>query len=435
MSVLGILSFSLYARLCLKGIHGQWLQWLWCTPATNSIKAAFPNSVIRTFIDDRTVVSPSASEAVQICQEWSRWSRLLGLEENQVKTALWHSTAAGQRHLQNQGVEPTQHPKILGVQLQGAKQRSNTQQESDRIRSCAQLLQRSRYLPISWAAKRRVIVGAVFGKLTWGWVFHLPPKATINTIQSTVNRALGELQGGCPHFRSILRGHSLNVHFRLLQTNISAAWRLARQGVRPCQWSNKGWPKVIDKLLETYDWTHSGAWEWEQEELGAFQLHNVPGGEGRRRKRFHILRESFRRKHFAQFLNSSRREAAYCNEQDIHYNEDHCRIARNLCKDRKTFHVMCGATVSVAAYAKMTHAEVPEQCPWCGCAVVPTAAHVAWECAGVDSARQRILGTQFAGISNHVQKRLGWPTGHQLDAAVLRWLVEVRDLFLQDRYR
>ena len=193
------------------------------TPATNSIKAAFPNSVIRTFIDDRTVVSPTAAEAVQICHEWSRWSHIRGLQENLDKATLWHSTAEGQRQLRSQGVEPAPNPKILGVQLQGAKKRRNTEQENDRISSCLRLLQRSRYLPIAWAAKHRVIVGAVFGKLTWGWMFHVPPKTTLAKIQSAVNRALGELQGACPHLRSILRGHSLDVAFRLLQTNVSAA--------------------------------------------------------------------------------------------------------------------------------------------------------------------------------------------------------------------
>ena len=159
-----------------------------------------------------------------------------------------------------------------------------------------------------------------------------------------------------------------------------------------------------------------------------------PPDEASRRKQLHNLRESFRRSHFERFLKSSRREATFYNAQGVRYNEEKCRLARKVCQSRKAFHLMSGATVSPAAFAAMKRAAVPRRCPWCGAEYVPTAQHVAWECEGVKEARQRHLGDRGGEITNHLQKRLGWPTGHRLDLAVLEWLIEVRDLFLRDRY-
>ena len=52
------------------------------TPAIKDIKQRFPNTVLRTFIDDRTFASPSASEVCAVRDAWAEWSHLLGLSEN-----------------------------------------------------------------------------------------------------------------------------------------------------------------------------------------------------------------------------------------------------------------------------------------------------------------------------------------------------------------
>lgn len=79
------------------------------------------------------------------------------------------------------------------------------------------------------------------------------------------------------------------------------------------------------------------------------------------------------------------------------------------------------------AYVTICHAEAA---PSKFDSAAATAMHVAWECGGVSFVRRRFLGDQFQ-VTNHMQMRLGWPTGHRLDNAVLRWLVEVRDLLLR----
>lgn len=100
------------------------------TPATNSIKVAFPNNVIRTFIDDRTVVSPTASEALQICHEWSRWSRLLGLKR--IKTRLPCGAALLQANV-NFGVRVLSRPNAQKYLVYTCKGPSNGQTLSRKV--------------------------------------------------------------------------------------------------------------------------------------------------------------------------------------------------------------------------------------------------------------------------------------------------------------
>ena len=129
-------------HLFLKEIPGVWLLWVMAlTPAIRDIKQRFPRSVVRTFIDDRTFVSPTAVEVCDVRGAWDEWSTKLGLTENRDKTAIFHAKATGQRALRAKGVVPDPCPKILGVELQGIKQRANTSRrinESKNQKTCPQ---------------------------------------------------------------------------------------------------------------------------------------------------------------------------------------------------------------------------------------------------------------------------------------------------------
>ena len=230
------------------------------------------------------------------------------------------------------GIEPAISPKILGVELQGARRRSNTAAEDKRLQTSLQLIRKSTYLPVEWNVKTKVITGAIMGKVTWGWMFRRPP--------AHMNRARGELTTACPHLRTILRGHSLSIRFRILQINFRAASRLARRGNQPCLWSNKGWPVWL--VLGPAD---LGTW-------GAGPNHFAKCARDQAADRVQ-LRESFRRFHFTKFLNSRRREAEFCAEQGITY-ERVCAKARKLCTDMPV-------------------------CPFCDSGAVPTVLHVAWD--------------------------------------------------------
>ena len=57
-------------------------------PATQDISVRFPRTTLRTFVDDRCFVAPSAEEALQVRDAWHVWSRMIGVQENVDKAAL-----------------------------------------------------------------------------------------------------------------------------------------------------------------------------------------------------------------------------------------------------------------------------------------------------------------------------------------------------------
>ena len=87
--------------------------------------------------------------------EWARCGQILGLTENTDKAAFFHATAASQRQLRSLQVEPDLHPKFLGVELQGAAQRRNSEKEEKRIQDSLRLLNKSRFLPLNWGEKQK----------------------------------------------------------------------------------------------------------------------------------------------------------------------------------------------------------------------------------------------------------------------------------------
>ena len=76
-------------------------------------------------------------------------SHFLGLSENRDKIAMFHAIASGRRMLLANGVEPAHSPKMLGVELQGAKQRKNTPKDETRIRDSHLLMTKSSFVPLT----------------------------------------------------------------------------------------------------------------------------------------------------------------------------------------------------------------------------------------------------------------------------------------------
>ena len=135
------------------------------------------------------------------------------------------------------GIEPAISPKILGVELQGARRRSNTAAKDKRLQTSLQLIRKSTYLPVEWNVKTKVITGAIMGKVTWGWMFRRPPAHMLQMIQNALNRAISVPLGGWPDGA----------------TNLVCG--LIRVG--------------------QYDWSLVQP-TWEHEELGQIILRNVP---------------------------------------------------------------------------------------------------------------------------------------------------------------
>ena len=117
---------------------------------TRDLCTRFPNVTLRTFIDDRTFAG-SAEAVLQMKQEWQVWSLHLGLIENSNNTSIGLQQAGESLRMQ---VFSKHHPRILGCQLRTAQGRTSTETETARLQCAVRLLQKSQFLPLSWARKK-----------------------------------------------------------------------------------------------------------------------------------------------------------------------------------------------------------------------------------------------------------------------------------------
>ena len=98
----------------------------------HAIRSECPNTRNYSFVDDRTVTAPTLPECLRAETVWKRWSRILGLRENESKTQYYHRTESGRREFLMAEIDAQKisaSPQILGACLIGTQKRSLTQQE------------------------------------------------------------------------------------------------------------------------------------------------------------------------------------------------------------------------------------------------------------------------------------------------------------------
>ena len=120
----------------------------------------------------------------------------------------------------------------------------------------------------------------------------------------------------------------------------------------------------------------------------------------------HLIRESWRRTVFQEFLVQDRRDSRSLRGL-ASYSEAQVSRARDLyCKGSMHVRsVMCGAALSPAVYDVIDGGpEAVGPCPYCESGEVGTWLHVAWRCPGFDAFRQ-----SWSLPADVLSARLGWP--------------------------
>ena len=399
-------------------------------PVTADINRKVPGIGQKLFVDDRCLYAPAAADVIAAAREWEVWSNQLGLKENRAKAVFFHKTPRGRRELQAGGVPEGQissHPKILGAELQGSQRRSSTPAEKARLDDANRIIRRCKYLPVSWGQKKRVLATQALAKAAWGWIFRLPTQGEMRRVQTQIACAVKEIQHACVNLRSLLTGHTLHLAFRITSMNVGAAFRQAskRRGGVPCMWSRQGWSAVLDKALQSWGWENRGPWLWWHPDIGK----HLSLSRARHWREWsviaHDLRESFRRSLFSNFLQADRRDLEDC---PAAYDPEVVKRTRQAAAvTRENFQILCGATMSPAAYRSAKNLPM-YGCPACGDdQVVPTLEHLVQQCRAFDRGLLPVL--------EPLEARLGWPvyTGARAHR-VLEIHRKVRRWILADRY-
>ena len=230
------------------------------------IQGMFPTSLLKTVVDDRTIVARAAQETLLIKNEWASWSEKLGMEENQSKIRYFHASAQGRRNLADEGADPElicQDPCVLGVHLRGRQLRTNTPKEELRLSNSCKLIRRCAMLPVSWKGRigwslRRVWLRQ-FGVGFVGFPLRLSVRMSTTPLGSPC--AKGRMQASPCGLCCV--AIALTLGFRVLSASFSAAQQQAwkRRGA-PCSWASRGWPQVLQAAMSDLGWSLRAPWSW-----------------------------------------------------------------------------------------------------------------------------------------------------------------------------
>ena len=383
------------------------------TPATCEIARRHPDAIQKNFVDDRSWATRSMTEALQVEAIWTSWNQDLQLQENNAKSQYFHPQQKGRQELIDFGIPASQVSHdivILGHAFRGFLQRKITSTEDERINKSVALIRRISYLPVAYSMKKRIIAAAPLAKAEFGWLLKAPPLATCKRIQNAIKLALHEPLFASPDLRDILRGHRLNINFRIATSCIGAVRRcLAKLPVNTFySWHRSfGVGPSITSLLQRFSWSFHRPWVWKHDLTGEILSLNksdrtyetyTPGQSDDRTS--HNLRESFSAHHYMKWRNSTRNDATFCQENI--FSAERCKLALGLAKDsRQNFAILTGSFISDAARNPV------RPCPFCHQASADTD-HAFWNCGAYPPPISRPHDTLL--------RRLGWPRiGHPAD--------------------
>ena len=396
------------------------------------------------FLDDRTIGSDSPMTTMQGVSEWKRHSIILGMKEHEGKTQFlagkWGAewVAAGAPPEQ---IKPT--IQALGFSISSEAKRKPTEEEESRIHKAMTRAWRVRILPGSVLWRQRVAAAAVLPVAIYGWGFKVPPKKLVGKL-STMLRHIGARKVNSCASRDLLplvQGHNSSFYYRWGQDQVMGIWRAAsKRKIELPPWNTKGGRAgPVRAWMKDQGFREEGPWKWRHAQAGEVDIHR-PYHRGEKAAK-HTLREAWRRKCFAGFWASSRRDSSevIARGQRTWYEEKGVAKARKWARGNLHMSmVLAGAGVSPQLLHVMDReakkkqgANPPElqiACTHCGVAPADWA-HCTWGCSAHPPPVERPRSV--------LQARMGWPVSgdNTYDRKVLAHLAKVRERTLDDRYR
>ena len=408
------------------------------TPAIWEIPRKHPNVLHRTFVDDSSWAADTVHEARAVEALWKSWSSILQLQENNAKSQYFHARESGRQNFIDSGVLASQVSHdvvILGYAFRGFRQRKLTRNEDDRVNTSVALIRKATYLPVSYSMKKRIIAAAPIAKVEFGWLMKVPPLVVCAKVQKAIKLALHEPQNSSPDLRDLLRGHRLNMNFRIAPHCIGAVRRCLQKIPADTlyPWHQSfGVGASLTSFLQRFSWSYHSPWVWRHDLTRKFfaldktHVSFEPFSTARKDDlTSHKLRESFRAHCFQSWKYSGRNDAAHC--ENIRFSEDRCKLAMNLAEDsRHNFAILTGAFVSDASLATRKRLPV-HNCSFCSHGAADTD-HAFWNC--------RTFPPPIPRPHDTLLRRLGWPrVGHPTDNNIVSWMYSVRQRTLARRYQ
>jgi len=270
------------------------------------------------FLDDRTFVASTATQARRVFVNWCWWSRIFGLEENNAKLKIVPRTCSQRADLLMVGFDAStvvDQTHILGVDFcskLNTGQRGTAQQRLEEARLVSQRLCRAKSIPTK--TKLMLWQTRVVPKATWGHFFHVPK---MSQLYASFKQCMFAHKQGAPDLQKILYGHRADLDFMAGFYACGALRRVMMKGMliweqRPTRGT---WQSTVRRWLDALGWREVAPWHWTHDALRYFMRWSqlVPLRQVDRSKLLekfdHLVRESWRFCLFSSFLQRQRRDA------------------------------------------------------------------------------------------------------------------------------
>lgn len=142
------------------------------------------------YMDDRSMTCANIDTLRQWLAEWRRFEDFTRLKSNHEKTQVWGRNDQAKRELQEAGLAPASHMKVLGTIL-GASRRGPTEDETNRLLQPGAVCRRIALMPCAQKHKRLVAHLMATPKAAWGLLLtgRAPNQAEIKTFSQAFNKA------------------------------------------------------------------------------------------------------------------------------------------------------------------------------------------------------------------------------------------------------
>lgn len=405
--------------------------------ALRRIMQTSPGAVHMLYLDDRTWLTQTSQQCIDISLSWEAEVLLLGLTENTGKRDFAANNKADEIQLQqtlnttNINGRITDRPRTLGTFLRIQNQDDEpTPEEANRLKKANKLIQAASSIPASNTEKlfyARSTGLALANSNGWS---RLPTMKDINTLRSSMamvnkrNYTLGDMG---PLFR-MFQGHSFDPAFSIGYSQVVHILT-GEHNIGP-YWTNRktaGPQHLIKTWLQRHGWKQhpEQAWTWQHPDI-----HTTICPRSHDREALeHELRDAWRAKQWSLFIKCRSKAAQTLSHLTWPHVRQRFNLARSTLQDtERRPHLLAIYTNHWVSQARFDYTRNIEVKPCFACGHDRPDRQHEWVCPAL---RQTVLAIPDDPLS----QTMAWPRpGANFDTELAQDLADIRQRILAIRY-
>ena len=355
---------------------------------------------------------------------WSRWSQIVGLQENYNKTQFVGASQKHVRKLLEAGVEASEITKvfeILGVSA-GLQSRQLATKEIKRIQDSTKVIRVLSCLRLGFNMFHVAARLFAMSRCAYGWISRLPTQAVCKKLWAELRLGQQTLKAASPYLRCVLTGGLSHLDC-IAGVNLIRIVHFMKHGSQINWQAGRGSPlAVLKQWLKDKGWAIVQPWVWAVQN-SFFRLDLRRPGNDFVSHLQHQLRMGWRWFNYGLFLNQERHDNHELNgsvEDFLTWDFDGMRNQLQVGPAYRT--LLLGAARSPACFH--SHANFDTTCIWDGCDELGHWDHIAWTCPYRPSSLT---------CCDHMSRRFGWwKVGDTMECA--DWLSKVVSRIWETRY-